>query len=68
MICTETEAREKWCPHVRMMPHEDWRPMNRDPDLTFDQCQCIASRCMMWVWDDNLIDPTRVGSCGLSRG
>jgi len=32
----ESEAKTKWC------------PMSKDSDT---DCDCIASRCAVWVWD-----------------
>jgi hypothetical protein len=45
MICTEEEARKKWCPMARGIDHSDqcyaipWLP-------------CAASNCMMWRWGE----------------
>jgi len=61
MICTEEEAKTKWCPmaQVMIMPHGDKisAVSNRDislmvPTNSFDPAtditKCIASACMMW--------------------
>jgi hypothetical protein len=46
MICTEEEARKKWCPMVRGIDHSEqcyatpWLP-------------CAASNCMMWRWGES---------------
>ena len=61
MLTTEQEAREKWCPHVRIV--EKWQtgnthPRNRMVDMpaavvlaeNLIGCQCIASECAMWRW------------------
>jgi len=37
---TEEEAKTKWCPMVQ-------RPEGNRGDIV-----CIASKCMMWRWDD----------------
>jgi len=77
----EEEAKTKWCPQVRLSEHkkgvffsafnrffgvfDNVEPMPRD-------CNCIASDCMMWVWDktqeevfrDNAQGQTLTGSFG----
>lgn len=45
---TEEEAKTKWCPMVRFDPEGG---INREsPNLVFT---CIASCCMMWIWDSH---------------
>ena len=82
MAITESEARQKWCPHVR-----SGGGGNR-------LARCCASDCMMWQWGNRGgsdwqhrsheavvafakqagVDPPpppaveRVGYCGLARG
>ncbi len=41
---TEAEARKLWCPMVRT---------GEPPTNT--AARCIASRCMMWEWDKNVM-------------
>jgi len=58
MICTEEEAKTKWCPQVRLT----------DGDV--GGC-CIGSNCMLWVWMDMWASregetkPNMLGTCGL---
>ena len=55
---TEDEARQKWCPMVRLAYDtvsanrfvNDPRSGMTTPDA---DCCCIASDCMMFKWDDN---------------
>jgi hypothetical protein len=69
--CTEKEAAEKWCPHVRkpiVDPNWNMFSGNMSADGTF--ATCIGSRCMQWRWDTelatlNMGDPPR-GYCGLA--
>lgn len=65
MICTEEEAREKWCPHTReTISTYDGNPIGSGNNTGGPgDCSCIGSKCMMWVWFDD-----DQGSCGLSRG
>ena len=52
---TEAEAREKWCPHARILVHVElgasvvFGTVNiwGDDDT---RTPCIASECMMWEW------------------
>jgi hypothetical protein len=59
VICTEQEAKAKWCPQVRFVPILDdvaLSPANRlGPEKGGDDynpafSRCIGSACMMWVW------------------
>ena len=70
---TEDEAKTKWCPHVRVMSDEGSMviaTVNRGSVLQA-QTNCIASDCMMWVWDEeqkrtgNSSDIS--GHCGLVK-
>jgi hypothetical protein len=74
MICTEQEARKKWCPMVR---HPGWmeNPGSWNRGEAFN-CNCIASDCMMWRWTGECKTgvpitsiskhgPTELGYCGL---
>ena len=48
---TEEQAREKWCPFVRITHREDWAQTNRQEDVSIDTCtNCIASGCAAWRW------------------
>jgi len=67
MICTEEEARKKWCPMVRMSLNNtaDGSSYNRlrDDKKSVEMVGfCIASGCMLWqptsLWKD-------LGACGL---
>lgn len=70
MICTEAEAKTKWCPKALSGAEYDGRvvPVNRqsggkpDPD-----CMCLGSACMLWGWWDDKSKPAerRRGTCGL---
>lgn len=46
MSCTEKEAAEKWCPHVRYANSQDTLWSNRGDSNGFNGC--IGSRCMAW--------------------
>ncbi len=53
MICTETEAKTKWCPHVRLgSEYSGIGALNRDFTGKNIQTNCIGSACMMWEWVD----------------
>ena len=61
MICTESEAKEKWCPQVRFVPILEGNALSpanrlgpeRGPDLDNPHfSRCIGSACMMWNWED----------------
>lgn len=66
---TETEARKKWCPFVRLSDI-GYPAFNRekrhahDPELNPENCGCIASECMAWRW----VDGYELGFCGLAAG
>jgi hypothetical protein len=59
MICTEDEARKKWCPMVRYLP-QPWNFLryifHGNTGFTTNRANravgnnCIASDCMMWRW------------------
>lgn len=50
MICTESEAKTKWCPQARI--YARYAAFNRmtEEDGNVEQAKCIGSACMMWVW------------------
>lgn len=67
---TEEQAREKWCPHVRISasdgPCEGNHAANIGADLN-PLGRCIASDCMAWRWDDaGEHVPVPHGFCGLA--
>jgi hypothetical protein len=47
MICTEEEARKKWCPKYQVAQLFNDLISNRGG--FGDDCRCIASSCMWWV-------------------
>jgi len=65
---TEDEAREKWCPHARMLESYGERasynravsPSGGDEEAS---TKCIGSACMAWRWKPG---DNRRGYCGLS--
>lgn len=52
---TEKEAREKWCPHARLISigrdgdESSGNRYEQDSPLT----NCYASDCMMWRWNED---------------
>ena len=76
---TESEAKTKWCPMVRMRISDD---SNISGNAIFGSHEhygfCIGSECMMWRWHDQWLEssggmrrePTdqkyRSGYCGLA--
>jgi hypothetical protein len=69
MIVTEEQAKSKWCPMAR----ERRNPLintaiNRSLE-GYGESLCIASGCMMWVWDTDWdTDEESKGHCGLAGG
>ncbi len=57
---TEAEARQCWCPFVRVNP---FGSITNRGDIS--TTTCIASECMAWRWA-NTIEPERIGYCGLA--
>lgn len=60
MICTEADAKTKWCPKSDVSPmaeRTDGKPVGK----------CIGSACMLWGWFDDSGKPPdrRRGTCGL---
>ena len=53
---TEQEAKTKWCPQIQIT--RGWNGVvlsSRDEQWNAEVgigCNCIASECMWWVWDD----------------
>jgi len=65
MICTEEEAKTKWCPQTLFVPTDGGKAAgptaNRFSENSEGERQvhsnpefarCIGSACMMWVWVD----------------
>jgi len=48
---TEDEAKEKWCPHVRLVVGEPTLGACNENRPSHTGYNCIASGCMMWNWD-----------------
>lgn len=66
---TEQEAKTKWCPMVRT-PSSAIENQNTGINRESAEFNCIASDCMLWVWDfygSVPIDYPTVGHCGLCR-
>lgn len=66
MICTEEEAKTKWCPWVRFEIGPEnciWQGVaytNRGQELNPpDTVNCIGSHCMMWVVETESYDRSR---------
>ena len=52
MALTEKEAKEKWCPMVRITVLPDTRAgMSNRGETKKGSAACIASNCMMWRWE-----------------
>lgn len=74
MICTEEEAKTKWCPFARSYQLPDAGPVavNRYGKGPDSECLCIGSACMFWVsrrgesYSDNGVPKRRPdsGYCG----
>jgi len=75
---TEDEAKEKWCPHVRLRGSvdngQDRGNWNKRGDISMDafpqRACCIASDCALWVEETSInlgTNKTTVcgGHCGL---
>lgn len=77
-MLTETEAREKWCPHVRYVDSQNATgnrcyTVEHGPIKNPSSCRCIASDCMAWRWQEKKYDGASsqtieapVGFCGLA--
>lgn len=71
-LLTEAQAREKWCPLVRVQMYQrnpvgDNAPVNRNGCDVY----CMASRCMAWRWAGYKKVPSKIknqdeahGYCG----
>jgi hypothetical protein len=63
---TEDEAKERWCPFVRLSANRF-----RGEGVTEHQAtRCIASECMAWRWDlaeGEWSGKLRLGYCGLAE-
>jgi len=56
---TEEDAKTKWCPHIRypnLMDadnnYSDGCNVNAEGNRSPSAFCCVASDCMMWVWDE----------------
>lgn len=61
---TEEEAKQRWCPFVRLTGAEREWHTNRDPSMpsipTDTQAyRCIGSACMAWRWRGYFTDEGR---------
>ena len=73
---TEEKAKTKWCPMVRHI-NDVKVPVacNRDAlNGVQPYNSCIASECMMWIWDEKCTPETETllakpghGHCGLTK-
>lgn len=72
---TEDEAKEKWCPFVRVTVRDDGAYIERPEGLC--TIRCIASECMAWRKDGHKLEPDKhhpnelietlpIGYCGLA--
>ena len=64
---TEDEAKDKWCPLVRLRPdylHE--AAHNRVTTGSAPNTNCIATRCMMWRQSHVVLNGPVHGYCGLA--
>lgn len=48
MNVTESEAKQKWCPEVRL--DGDNRFVSKTGEILWGGRYCIGSDCMMWRW------------------
>lgn len=67
--CTEEEAKQRWCPFVRVVKTDVtgseggdrvWLASNRGEEEPVGglDCCCVASECMAWQWDGHVDDET----------
>ena len=61
MICTVEEAKNTWCPSVRISGisnnkkhyfHTYNRWINPNGKIVWYECCCLANACMAWCWHD----------------
>jgi len=57
---TEDEARKKWCPMVRWTSHDGDNRYAEPFENRGANCMCIASECMMWKTQRELIGGNEV--------
>ena len=57
MLLTEEEAIKKWCPQAQDESEGgSYNRFEKAESPTFPiACTCIASKCMWWRWENNLI-------------
>lgn len=64
MICSEQEAKTKWCPKAMYKYNQGNRELGCGETCGVvipEACMCLEYRCMSWVWQDH--DCT-MGCCG----
>lgn len=74
MLMTEEQARETWCPFVRIaLDYGDYatagnRGWADKTDHLYKDCRCLASKCMAWRWSSfKTVDGQMpCGYCGLA--
>lgn len=62
-MMTEDEAKKRWCPMVRVIVTPqcvEWQQRALTNRISFvesgsSESNCIASDCMAWRWEDDLI-------------
>jgi hypothetical protein len=68
-VCTEKEAAEKWCPHMKRDIDRGANFVIGPEGRTFFPI-CIGSRCMQWRWVETMnlkpIGENPRGYCGLA--
>lgn len=73
MICSEEEAKKKWCPFTRIavVCGNAGAAVNRYPlaSTIEPECFCIASDCMAWnrIYSGNVDNPTKEPNKGFAK-
>ena len=76
MICTTKEAKNRWCPEVRLAglsknkiniypAHNRWQ--NPDKETIWQECCCLAADCVAWCWHDKRAGMGYCGKVGKGR-